>query len=163
MKIIVYLYFDKMTKQALLIQQLNAKMLAFASLQKVAPPPTGWIKAVRTALGMTLEQLGNKLSLTKQAAQAIENREKEGSITLKALREAANALDMQLVYGFVPKDGSLDALIDRKARELATQIVLRTSQTMKLEDQENSPERIKKAIEERANVLKSEMLKMLWN
>ncbi|MCB9285095.1 MAG: mobile mystery protein A [Lewinellaceae bacterium] len=152
-----------MTKQALLIQQLNAKMLAFASLQKVAPPPTGWIKAVRTALGMTLEQLGNKLSLSKQAAQAIENREKEGSLTLKALREAANALDMQLVYGFVPKDGSLDALIDRKARELATQIVLRTSQTMKLEDQENSPERIKKAIEERANVLKSEMPKMLWN
>ena len=152
-----------MTKQALLIQQLNAKMLAFASLQKVAPPPTGWIKALRTALGMTLEQLGNKLSLTKQAAQAIENREKEGSLTLKALREAANALDMQLVYGFVPKDGSLDALIDRKARELATQIVLRTSQTMKLEDQENSPERIKKAIEERANVLKSEMPKMLWN
>lgn len=163
MKIIVHLYFDKMTKQALLIQQLNAKMLAFASLQKVAPPPTGWIKALRTALGMTLEQLGNKLSLTKQAAQAIENREKEGSLTLKALREAANALDMQLVYGFVPKDGSLDALIDRKARELATQIVLRTSQTMKLEDQENSPERIKKAIEERANVLKSEMPKMLWN
>lgn len=152
-----------MTKQALLIQQLNAKMLAFTSLQKVAPPPTGWIKAVRTALGMTLEQLGNKLSLSKQAAQAIENREKEGSLTLKALREAANALDMQLVYGFVPKDGSLDALIDRKARELATQIVLRTSQTMKLEDQENSPERIKKAIEERANVLKSEMPKMLWN
>lgn len=152
-----------MTKQALLIQQLNAKMLAFTSLQKVAPPPTGWIKAVRTALGMTLEQLGNKLSLSKQAAQAIENREKEGSLTLKALREAANALDMQLVYGFVPKDGSLDALIDWKARELATQIVLRTSQTMKLEDQENSPERIKKAIEERANVLKSEMPKMLWN
>jgi predicted DNA-binding mobile mystery protein A len=152
-----------MTKQALLIQQLNAKMQAFASLHKVAPPPTGWIKAVRTALGMTLEQLGNKLSLSKQAAQAIENREKEGSLTLKALREAANALDMQLVYGFVPKDGSLDALIDRKARELATQIVLRTSQTMKLEDQENSPERIKKAIEERANVLKSEMPKMLWN
>lgn len=152
-----------MTKQTLLIQQLNAKMLAFASLQKVAPPPTGWIKAVRTALGMTLEQLGNKLSLTKQAAQAIENREKEGSLTLKALREAANAMDMQLVYGFVPKDGSLDALIDRKARELATQIVLRTSQTMKLEDQENSPERIKKAIEERVNAIKAEMPKMLWN
>jgi hypothetical protein len=70
---------------------------------------------------------------------------------------------MHLVYGFVPKDGSLDALIDRKARELATQIVLRTSQTMKLEDQENTPERIKKAIEERANAIKAEMPKMLWN
>ncbi|MBK6622105.1 MAG: mobile mystery protein A [Saprospirales bacterium] len=152
-----------MNKQSLQLQHLNAKMLSFIALQKVAPPPTGWIKAVRTALGMTLEQLGNKLSLTKQAAQAIENREKEGAITLKALRDAANALDMQLVYGFVPKDGSLDALINRKARELATQIVMRTSQTMKLEDQENSPERIKKAIEERTNALRSEMPKMLWN
>jgi predicted DNA-binding mobile mystery protein A len=153
----------EMNKQSLQLQHLNAKMLSFIALQKVAPPPTGWIKAVRTALGMTLEQLGNKLSLTKQAAQAIENREKEGAITLKALRDAANALDMQLVYGFVPKDGSLDALINRKARELATQIVMRTSQTMKLEDQENSPERIKKAIEERTNALRSEMPKMLWN
>ena len=152
-----------MNKQTLQLQQLNAKMHAFATSQKVAPPPTGWIKAIRTALGMTLEQLGNKLSLTKQAAQAIENREKEGSLTLKALREAANAMDMHLVYGFVPKDGSLDALIDRKARELAAQIVLRTSQTMKLEDQENSPERIKKAIEERAAVIKAEMPKMLWS
>ena len=70
---------------------------------------------------------------------------------------------MQLVYGFVPKDGSLDALINRKARELATQIVMRTSQTMKLEDQENSPGRIKKAIEERAIAIKAEMPKMLWN
>lgn len=152
-----------MTQEALFLQQLNAKLLAFAALQQVAPPPTGWIRAVRTALGMTLEQFGKKLSLTKQAAQAIENREKEGSITLKALREAANALDMQLVYGFVPKDGALNAPIDRKARELATLIVLRTSQTMKLEDQENTPERIKKAIEERANAIKTENPKMLWN
>jgi hypothetical protein len=75
----------------------------------------------------------------------------------------ANALDMQLVYGFVPKDGSLDALVDRKAREMANQIVMRTSNTMKLEDQENSPERIEKAIEERAAVIKSEMPKTLWD
>ena len=35
-------------------------------------------------------------------------------------------MDMQLVYGFVPNDGTLDALIDRKAKELARQIVMRT-------------------------------------
>jgi hypothetical protein len=45
---------------------------------------------------------------------------------------------MQLVYGLVPKDGSLEALIERKAKQLATQIVLRTSNSMKLEEQENS-------------------------
>ena len=70
---------------------------------------------------------------------------------------------MKLVYALVPKDGSLEALIDRKARELATYIVERTSQTMKLEDQENSYERIQEAIEERTQVIKYEMPKQLWD
>ncbi len=152
-----------MGKKSLQLQQLNNKMLAYASLQKVAPPPTGWLKAVRTALGMSLQQLSKRLSITKQSMQEIEQREKDGSITIKSLREAAKALDMQLVYGFVPLDGSLEELINRKARELAMQIVLRTSNSMKLEDQENSKQRIEKAIEERAAVIKNEMPKALWD
>lgn len=138
-------------------------MLPFASLQKVAPPPTGWIKAIRNAIGMSMLQLGKRLSITKQSVQDIERREKDGSISIKALREAARALDMQLIYGFVPNDGSLEALIDRKAKELATQIVQRTSNSMKLEDQENSKQRIEKAIEERATIIKNEMPKTLWD
>lgn len=152
-----------MGKKSLQIQQLNSKMLAFASLQKVAPPPTGWLKAVRTALGMSLQQLSNRLSITKQSMQEMEQREKDGSITIKSLREVAKALDMHLVYGFVPVDGSLEELINRKAKELATQIVLRTSNSMKLEDQENSQQRIEKAIEERAAIIKNEMPKNLWD
>ncbi len=152
-----------MRKNKLQIQQLASKMLEFAPLQETAIPPTGWIKAIRSALGMSLQQLGDKLAITKQSARAIEEREKEGSITLKSLREVGKALDMQLVYGFVPNDGSLDALIERKAKDLATKIVLRTSNTMKLEDQENSRERIEKAIEERAFILKNEMPKILWD
>lgn len=152
-----------MGKKSLLLQQLNSKMLAFAALKQVAMPPTGWIKAIRTALGMSMQQLGNKLSITKQSIQDIEQREKDGSITLKALKELGRALDMQLVYGFVPNDGSLDALIEKKATELATQIVLRTSNTMKLEDQENTKLRIEKAIEERTIIIKNEMPKMLWD
>lgn len=152
-----------MGKKSLQIQQLNNKMLAYKSLHKVAPPPTGWIKAIRTAIGMSMQQLGNRLSITKQSAQEIEQREKDGSITIKSLREAAKALDMQLVYGFVPVDGSLEELIDRKAKELAKQIVLRTSNTMKLEDQENTKQRIEKAIEERAIAIKNDMPKTLWD
>ncbi len=152
-----------MSKKSLQIQQINSKMLAYTSLQKVAQPPTGWIKAIRTAIGMSMQQLGNRLSITKQSVQDMESRERDGSITIKALREAAKALDMQLVYGFVPNDGSLDALIDRKAKDLATRIVLRTSNSMKLEDQENSQQRIAKAIEERAAIIKNEMPKTLWD
>ena len=93
----------------------------------------------------------------------MEQREKNGSITLKSLRDTAKALDMELVYGFVPTDGSLNALIERKARELATKIVSRTSHSMTLEDQGISDERIEKAIEERATRLKYEMPKILWD
>jgi predicted DNA-binding mobile mystery protein A len=152
-----------MSKKTLQIQQLNSKMVAFAVLQQMAMPLTGWVKAIRTSLGISLEQLGKKLSVTKQAVTAIEKREQDGSITLKTLREVAKALDMQLVYGLVPNDGSLEALIDRKAKSLATEIVLRTSNTMKLEDQENSGQRIEKAIEERMAAIKNEMPRMLWN
>jgi predicted DNA-binding mobile mystery protein A len=152
-----------MRNKSLQIQQLDSKMGAMATLQKITVPPTGWIKAIRAALGMSLLQLGSKLSITKQSAQDMERREKDGSITLKALREAAEVLDMHMVYGFVPKDGSLEQLIDRKAKELARSIVLRTSNSMKLEDQENSKQRIDKAIEERALAIKNEMPKTLWD
>ena len=138
-------------------------MAAFALLTEVAIPPTGWVKAIRTALGMSMLQLGKKLSITKQSIQDIEKREQEGAITIKALSELGKALDMRFVYGFVPNDGSLDSLIEKKAAQLATTIVLRTSNTMKLEDQENSRERIKKAIQEKTADLKNEMPKILWD
>ena len=152
-----------MGKKSLQLQQLNSKMLCFASLKQVAMPPTGWIKAIRTAIGMSMQQLGNKLNVSKQGVMDIEKREKDGSITIKSLREIARAMDMQLIYGFLPNDGSLDALIEKRATELATKIVLRTNNTMKLEDQGNTNERIKKAIKERADEIKNEMPKILWD
>ena len=152
-----------MGKKSLQLQQLNSKMLGFATLKQVAIPPTGWIKAIRTAIGMSMQQLGNKLNVSKQGILDIEKREKDGSITIKSLKEIARALDMQLVYGFVPNDGSLDALIEKRATELATKIVLRTSNTMKLEDQGNTNKRIEKAIKERAEEIKNEMPKILWD
>ena len=152
-----------MHQKRLQLQQLNRKLEGFTTAAKVTPPPTGWLKAVRVSLGMSLQQLAEKLSITKQSVQELEKREKEGNITLRSLKDAAKALDMQLIYGLVPKDGTIDDLIDRKAKELAIRIVSRTSKTMKLEDQENSKQRLQKAIEERTAIIKSEMPKMLWD
>jgi predicted DNA-binding mobile mystery protein A len=152
-----------MGKKTLLLQQISGKIQAYSALQSVAAPPSGWIKAIRSALGMSLQQLGNKLGVSKQAVLDMENREKEGSITLRSLREIGRAMDMQLVYGFIPHAGSLDALIEKRAMELATQIVLRSANTMQLEDQANSTERIQTAIRERAAVLQQEMPKFLWD
>ncbi|ACD91267.1 MAG: mobile mystery protein A [Chlorobium limicola] len=152
-----------MKDRSLQREHLNEKMRAFNSAGAVSHPPVGWIHAIRTALGMSMQQLGKRLGVTKQNIQNIERREKDGAITIKSLRELGAALDMRLVYGFVPNDGTLDALVDRKARELAEKIVRRTAQSMRLEAQQNSTERIEKAIGERAEEIKREMPKLLWD
>lgn|SRR5690625_310162 len=150
-------------KRNLQIEQLEKKIKAFAPVRKVTPPPTGWLKAIRLALGVSQQQVGRRLSITRQSVHEIEKREMDGSITLNSLRETASAMDMELVYALVPKDGSLEALIERKARELAEKIVKRTSNTMELEDQKVSSNRLMKAIENRAVTLKHEMPKILWD
>jgi predicted DNA-binding mobile mystery protein A len=152
-----------MGKKTLQLQQLNNKMLRLASLKEEVIPSTGWIKAIRTSLGMSMQQLGNKLNISKQGVLDIERREKDGSISIKSLREVAHVMDMKLVYGFIPLDGTLDALIEKKAKELAKQIVMRTAHTMQLEDQANSNERIEAAIRERTAAIQNEMPKILWD
>ncbi|MCB0761104.1 MAG: mobile mystery protein A [Flavobacteriales bacterium] len=152
-----------MKRNRLQIDQLERKMKAFAGARDTSVPSIGWLRTVRTSLGMTLQQMGDKLNMTKQSAREIEMREMDYSITLKSLRDAANALEMELVYGLVPKDGSLDELIERKAKKLAAEIVLRTSNSMRLEDQGISEQRIKAAIEERTMRIKNELPKSLWD
>ena len=70
---------------------------------------------------------------------------------------------IQLVYGFVPKNKSLEQMIEKRAKQLATEIVMRTNNTMTLEDQQNSKERIEEAIAQKTNEIKSEMPKYLWD
>ncbi len=152
-----------MSKKQLIIQQLDRKIHAYTSFIQFPMPQIGWIKSIRTALGMSMDQLAQRLNVTRQGVQNIEIREKNESITIKSLHEVADSMDMKLVYALVPKDGSLDALIERKAKELAIKIVQRTSASMKLEDQENSKERIEKAIQEKTEELKREMPKILWD
>jgi predicted DNA-binding mobile mystery protein A len=152
-----------MDTKALQRQQLNTKLRLLAPLLQVQAPSAGWVKAIRKALGISMQQLGNKLGVSKQAILEMEKREQLGSITLNSLKEAAKAMDLQLVYALVPAGGSLDDLIERRAYALAQHIVMRTAQTMHLEDQANSPERIEQAIQERAATLQRDMPKWLWD
>ena len=150
-------------QRKLLLDQLDKKLKPFKEIEKLSIPPAGWINNIRLALNMTLEQLGNKLNITKQGVKKIEEREASGAISINALKDVGNALDMHFVYGFVPKHGSIEKLIDVKARELASKIVLRTNQNMKLENQENREELIHEAIEELTGEIKRKMLKSLWD
>ncbi len=150
-------------KKALQRHQLSKKLKVFKKAQREVRPPTGWIKAIRTSLGMSLEQLAAKLQISKQSVQALEKREQEMGITLQSLRDVAAAMELDLVYALVPKDESLEDLIAKKAAVLAKEIVMRTSQTMVLEDQKNSPKRLHQAIRERQNEIIQTIPKALWD
>src|ERR1017187_3541532 len=150
-------------KQRLILEQTDRKLLTYIPLIHSIIPPEGWINTLRKALNISLRQLGNKLGGSAQAVKGLEISEKNRTITLQSLNELAKAMDMKLVYALVPTDGSLEELLNRKATIMARQIVKRTSNTMKLEDQENSSERLEKAVHEKINELKNDMPKTLWD
>jgi predicted DNA-binding mobile mystery protein A len=150
-------------KKKLLIEQLDQKLANFKDAGMVLVPQKGWVNTIRTNLNMTMDQLGAKLDFTKGAIQKIEEREATGQITINKLKDVGNALNMKFVYGFIPKDGTIENLVNLKSEKLARKIVLRTNQNMKLEDQAIGDEKITKTIKELADEIKREMRKSLWD
>jgi predicted DNA-binding mobile mystery protein A len=152
-----------MNKKKLIREQLDNKFIRLQGVQELIVPPSGWVFAVRQGLNMSLKQLANRLSITPQSVKEIEEREKRETISIKVLKQVAVALDMVFVYGFMPKEGTLEKMIESRANELARQIVGRTSIHMDLEDQKNSPARIENAIKEKTEELKRETPRFLWD
>ena len=152
-----------MNYQKLIIEQLDKKFILFGQLEDLNIPLSGWILSIRIALKMSLSQLGKKMGITAPAVKQLEGREQSGSVSIKVLRQAGEALNMKLVYGFIPQSGTLEKMIEDRAKELAKEIVLRTSNTMQLEDQENTEERIEKAIQEKTEEIIQKMPRYLWD
>lgn len=150
-------------QRKLLIDQLDQKLQPFSESRNVQVPERGWINAIRTTLNMTMAQLGAKLNITRQGVKRIEDSEANGTITLNSLRDVAMAMDLKLVYALVPKNETINDLIQTKAENLAQKIVLRANQNMKLEDQGIGDEKMAKTIAELANEIKREMRKSLWD
>jgi predicted DNA-binding mobile mystery protein A len=116
-------------------QRLDMKFETIRPIDRFAKPPKGWIRAIRDALGMSLRQLADRLGSTAPGARKLEESEANGTISLKSLRRAAEALDCVVIYALVPKT-SLTEMVDQRAREIALRALGRVSHSMALEDQE---------------------------
>jgi len=150
-------------KKKLLIEQLDEKLKPFKKIENVLVPDKGWINNIRHTLNMTMAQLGTKLNITRQGVKNMEDSEVKGSISVNSLKEAGEALNLKFIYGFIPNDGTIDKLIDKKAKELAKKIVLRANQNMKLENQAISDKKLKQSIVDLAEEIKREMRRSLWD
>lgn len=154
-----------MTEQQrkLLLDQLDRKLKKVKSMRDLAMPSEGWIYSMRRAIRMSLRQLGSRMGISPQSVKEIELREKEGNITLRTLREAGDGLEMDLFYVFIPRRGSLEKTIEERAYQLARRIVLKTSNNMRLEDQEVEKESLEKAIKNLAEEFKNKIPRNLWD
>lgn len=152
----------KNQKRNLQIEQLDRKIKAFSKLDS-STMSRGWVYATRSTIGMSLAQLGKKMGITAQSVKEIEQREQAGTISLKTLNDVAHALNLKLVYGFSAPGKSLEKMIELRARDLAEKIILRTHQTMQLEDQANSKARLRKAIKDRTAEIIDKNIKYLWD
>jgi predicted DNA-binding mobile mystery protein A len=129
------------------LKRLDAKLLFAKPTERLAPPPRGWIRAIRDGLGMSGAQLGKRIGVAQQTIKAFELSEENGTIQLQTLRRVAQALGGKLVYAIVP-DSSLEDMIRNRAREIALKALTRVSHTMRLEDQATSKSDLEARIED---------------
>lgn len=139
--------------QELARQQLDRRLDQIRSMApQLQVPENGWVSALRTGFAMTQEELGRRMGISRQAVGQLEQREADGSVSLKALKEAAQALDSELVYALVPRRG-IGAILEGRALRLANRMTASVRHTMRLEDQETESD-----LDKRTRALVKELL-----
>jgi predicted DNA-binding mobile mystery protein A len=143
------------------LRQLDITLNRWRVAELPPRPPSGWIKAIRQALGMTSAHLSRQLGVTLPTATRLELSEAEDRITLATLRRAAEALGCELQYALVPKQSLADTL-EARATQLARQRMAGISHTMALEAQSTSRETLEAQTRALAESLLKGSRRTLW-
>jgi len=125
----------RLNGKRLILYQVESKVSKIREAMGNGPPLKGWIRAIRDALGMTGGQLAERLEVSQPRITRLEQDELVGSVTMKTMREVAEAMDCMFVYAIVPKT-SVEDVIRKQAEYVARLRLNRSSHTMMLEDQE---------------------------
>ena len=127
----------KANLRSVLMTGLDARISTLRPAQASAlKPARGWLRAVRSVLGLSQEQVAKKISITRQSYDDLEAAEQRGAISLNSLQRAAEAMDCELVYFLVPRE-----TVARTYQELAQahdplhQHLQATEHSMALENQ----------------------------
>lgn len=115
--------------------RLDQRLAPLRPISRFSAPQSGWIKAIRTSLGMSAVQLARRMGVASQTVDDMERSEANEAITLATLRRAAAALECSLVYALVPNE-TLAAIVKDRARAVALTRLRRVDRTMALEAQD---------------------------
>ena len=103
----------------------------------------GWIKTIRKSLGMSINDLAQRLDCKPSNVTLLEKNEFSAKIKLETLEKVAMAMNCRLIYAFVPQDDSLDEIVKKQVQLIAHKIVQKNNHSMKLEEQGISKEQMK--------------------
>ncbi len=145
------------------VHQLDDQIRQYVNGQRFDRIPQGWIRSSRTAIGMTLKQLAKRLGFSVPAAKNFEMREVDEAITLASLRKIANAMEMDLVYYFKPKQDSLDDLLQFRSELKAKELMERSNQAMLLENQEADNKNKSREYDRLITEIRNQKLSSLWD
>jgi predicted DNA-binding mobile mystery protein A len=115
-------------------RRLDERLAALQPAGQYATPRSGWVRAIREALGMSLNDLGARMGVSAQTVQSLEKSEQADRAQLATLRRAAAAMDCSLVYAFVP-NSSLQQTVQTQAELIFDIQAGSAMHTMALEDQ----------------------------
>jgi predicted DNA-binding mobile mystery protein A len=124
-------------------------------------PADGWLRAIRSALGMTTRQLAKSVGVTKSAVIDAERNEARDDIALATLRRYAKAMACELVYALVP-DRPLEESLELRAEHIARDQVLRVRHSMALENQQTNQEQLEIEVAELRRKLLEGKRSRLW-
>jgi predicted DNA-binding mobile mystery protein A len=160
---VLMLLIGNMKKQFrdLQLQQMDATLAAWKLVPLAPRPGSGWVRAIRDALGMTAAALSRRLGMTHAGLRKLETAEASDVITLASLRKLAQALDCELHYALVPRTSLTQQLQDR-AQTLATEKLRPISHSMALEDQAVTGPYDKLQIDAAAKALLEGSRRELW-
>ena len=142
-------------------QQLDKTLSDYAVLKQNAPPVKGWIRAIREALGMSGKQLANRLKVSQPRIPRLEQDELSGVVSLKTMRQAAEAMDCVFVYAIVPRT-TLEESVRAQAHKVAEARAQRVSHSMLLEAQNLSDKEQRASLDAAVDELVREMPRELW-
>ena len=151
----------KNNKKQLVIEQLTETLNKFNSIKNIPIPKSGWIRAIRKSLGMTITQLAKKLKVSTERISYLEKNEVLGAVTINSMRKVANELNCVFVYGIVPRE-SLKQIIVNRAKIVAKKIIKNSSHTMLLEKQNLSENDEKNMYNIKLDELINTLPKYLW-
>jgi predicted DNA-binding mobile mystery protein A len=125
---------QKSEKAAQARRELDRRFAAAEVAPFRSRPQSGWIRAVRSGLGMSQDALARRLGITSASLAKLERNERNETISVGKLAEVARAMDCQLVYALVPNE-SLERTVLQQAERVAATTLAYVATTMGLEDQ----------------------------